>query len=99
MKILKVSIVLMFAMILLSPVFVNAAEFRLVNFQEAVKSEVPVEELPEAVTKALAESDWADWAVSAAVLVKEESASYYQIALVKDDSKKEVKVSPEGKLL
>jgi hypothetical protein len=98
MKILKVS-VLMFAMMLLSPVFTNANAFNLSDFQEAVKSEVTIEELPEVVTKALAESEWADWTVSAAVLVKEESASYYQIALVKDDSKKEVKVSPEGKFL
>ncbi|MGQ1945803.1 hypothetical protein ACT3CD_01710 [Geofilum sp. OHC36d9] len=99
MKILRVSIVLMFAIMLLSPVFSNADGFRTDNFQEVVKSEVPVEELPEVITKALADSEWSDWTVSSAVLVKEESASYYQIALVKDDSKKEVKVSPEGKLL
>ncbi len=69
-----------------------------VVLQDAVKSDVQIENLPEEVTKALAESKWKNWTISKATKETKLETTYYIVTLVKGDETKEVKITPEGKI-
>lgn len=68
------------------------------NENEDKRTPVKLEELPDAVKKALAGDAYAGWTPSAAFWV-EGKVSYYEIELSKGDDKSIVKFDKEGQLV
>lgn len=79
--------------------FANNSMNANIVLQDAVKSDVQVENLPEEVTNAIAESDWKEWTISKATVETKDETTYYIVTLVKGDENKKVKVTPEGKFI
>lgn len=77
--------------------FANNSMSANIFLQDVVKTDVKVENLPEAVTKAISESKWNEWTTSKASVETKDNETFYIVTLVKDDEKKEVKITPEGK--
>jgi hypothetical protein len=64
--------------------------------EENDKTPVKLEDLPAAVKKTLAGSDYDGWKPVTAYWVKSEKTSYYEIEVTKGDEKKTVNLTPEG---
>jgi hypothetical protein len=63
---------------------------------EREKTPVKLEDLPAAVKKSLAGSDYDGWKPVTAYWVKSEKTSFYEIELTKGEEKKTVNLTPEG---
>jgi hypothetical protein len=64
--------------------------------EEKEKTPVKLEDLPAAVKKSLASSDYDGWKPVAAYWVKSDKTSFYEIELTKGEDKKTVNLTPEG---
>lgn len=78
--------------------FANNSMNANIVLQDAVQSDAQVENLPDEVTNAIAESKWKDWTISKATIETKDDATYYIVTLIKGDETKKVKVTPEGKI-
>ncbi len=65
--------------------------------EEAVKTPVKKEDLPEGIKTTLAGADYKDWEVTEAFSVKDETSEWYEVSLKSADKTTTVKFDKEGK--
>jgi len=78
---------------------VNKSDDIAVSIQvDSPKEKITVDQLPQAVKKALAGDDYKDWTIDTVYLVKGDK-EYYQIALKKDTNTKTVNFDKDGNVV
>ncbi|MBR4994745.1 MAG: PepSY-like domain-containing protein [Alistipes sp.] len=63
------------------------------------ESEVSVADLPEAVTAAIAQSDYADWEIVRVKMVESPTEQYYRIELLNADSLAQLSIKADGEVI